>query len=70
MIALIKFKHVLSKKSSFFEFEFSKVAILRDLCLCLGIILEKKDYFCADGSATFIEDNIVNIVPRVKVVKS
>jgi hypothetical protein len=35
--------------------------------LCIGVILEKKDYFVTSSGAIFSEEHISNIVPKVKV---
>ena len=58
-----KFNHTLPSREQLFTFSMSKSAILRDVCLCLGIELERREFF----ETPFTEEDIVQMVPRVKI---
>lgn len=51
-IAQARFKYELSQSQLLFDvfkFPFQKIATLRDVCLSVGLVLEKKNYDMFDG---------------------
>lgn len=59
-----------------FKFPFQKVATLRDVCLSVGLVLERKNYDINEESSTmsdkifpFTAKNIVSIEAKAKKMK-
>ena len=81
-IALARFSHELVKNQSdlhVFKFPFQKLATLREVCLSVGLVLERKNYDIFDSTLVsglnndktlpFSIKNIINIVPKAKHMK-
>lgn len=43
-ITKCRYQHKLAQDYSFEDLPFNKLAALRDLCLCIGLVIERKSY--------------------------